>query len=112
MHGEQLRQILDAEPNAKLHLRNNNEKLISYRFDTGAEVAFDPRTTTKCSIFVAKVPERMRHRLGEIDHYPPKKPSTALTRVSPQLANSQTLMKIDLPSIEVAKDLLTWIRWA
>lgn len=112
MHGEQLRQILDADLNAKLYLRDNNEYLVSYRFDTGAEVAFDPRTTTKCSIFVAKLPERMRDRLGEIAFYPPKKPSTALNRVSPQLAGSETLLKIDLPSIEVAKDLLAWIRWA
>lgn len=112
MQGEDLRAMLDADPNAHPLGQDNNEYLVSYRFDTGAEVAFDPRTTTKCSVFVDKVPERMRSRLGAFKHYPPENPSTALARVSPQLASARQLFKIDLPSADVAKDLLAWVRWA
>ncbi|MFP3333398.1 hypothetical protein SB761_22045 [Pseudomonas sp. SIMBA_064] len=112
MQGEELRALLDADPHAVRLKQDNNEYLVSYRFDTGAEVAFDPRTTTKCSVFVSKLPERMKARLGKITRYPPESPSTALARVSPQLAGERQLFKIDLPSSDSARDLLTWIRWA
>lgn len=112
MQGEDLRAMLDADPHAVRLEQDNNEYLVSYRFDTGAEVAFDPRTTTKCSVFVSKLPERMKDRLGKVTCYPPENPSTALARVSPQLAGEQQLFKIDLPSSDSARDLLTWIRWA
>ena len=95
MRGEDLRAMLEADPNAAFLESDNNEYLVSYRFDTGAEVAFDPRTTTKCSVFVSKLPERMKHRLGSITHYPPENPSTALTRVSSQLADTRPLFKVD-----------------
>lgn len=65
MQGEDLRAMLDADPNAAPLEQDNNEYLVSYRFDTGAELAFDPRTTTKCSVFIARLPERMKDRLGE-----------------------------------------------
>lgn len=112
VRGEDLRAMLDADPHAAMLNRDNNEYLVSYRFDTGAEVAFDPRTTTKCSIFVAHLPERMKVRLGKIVHYPPESPSTALARVSSQLAGMKQLFKVDLPTHEVAKELLAWVRWA
>lgn len=112
MQGEDLRAMLDADPHAVRLQQDNNEYLVSYRFDTGAEVAFDPRTTTKCSVFVSKLPERMKARLGKVTCYPPKNPSTALARVSSQLAGERQLFKIDLPTSDSARDLLTWIRWA
>jgi hypothetical protein len=112
MHGQELRVILDAHPHATPHKQDNNEYLVSYRFDTGAEVAFDPRTVTKCSVFVSRFPERMKDRLGKVTHYPPENPSTALARVSPQLASDPRLFKVDLPSIDAAHDLLAWVRWA
>ena len=112
MQGEDLRAMLDADPNSAPLEQDNNEYLVSYRFDTGAEVAFDPRTTTKCSVFIAKLPERMKSRLGKIVYYPPESPSTALARVSPHLANTRPLFKVDLPSHDAAKDLLAWVRWA
>lgn len=112
MRGEDLRALLDGNPNVRRLAEDNNEYLVSYRFDTGAEIAFDPRTISKCSVFVDKVPERMRSKLGAFTHYPPKNPSTALARVSPQLAGSRQLFRVDLPSQDVAKDLLAWIRWA
>lgn len=112
MRGADLRSILDADPVAVRLEEDNNEYLVSYSFDTGAQVAFDPRTTTKCSVFINRLPERMIHRLGKITHYPPQKPSTALARVSPQLAGSRLLYKVDLPSPDAAIDLLAWFRWA
>jgi len=104
--------MLNGDPNATPLEQDNNEYLVSYRFDTGAEVAFDPRTTTKCSIFIAKFPERMKGRLVRIVQYPPESPSTALARVSRQLASTHQLFKVDLPSHDAAKDLLAWVRWA
>ena len=112
VHGKDLKTLLDAYPYASEFLKDNNEYLISYRFDTGVEIAFDPRTTTKCSLFSEKIPERMRHRLGTIKNYPPNNPSTALSRVSPQLSSANQIFKIDLPSADVARDLVSWLRWA
>lgn len=112
MRGEDLRAMLDADPNVAPLEQDNNEYLVSYRFDTGAEVAFDPRTITKCSVFIARLPERMKDRLGKVVHYPPENPSTALVRVSPSLASTRPLFKVDLPSHDAAIDLLAWIRWA
>jgi hypothetical protein len=104
--------MLDSDPTASPHHQDNNEYLVSYRFDTGAEVAFDPRTTTKCSVFVNRLPERMKSKLGKIVQYPPENPSTALARVSPQLASSSHLYKVDLPSVHIAQELMAWVRWA
>lgn len=56
MQGKDLRDLLEAHPSAKHHLSDANDYLVSYRFDTGPEVAFDPRTTKKCSVFLAKRP--------------------------------------------------------
>ncbi len=106
-----LEKLLTITPNVVPLASDNNDYLTSYRFDTGAEIAFDPRTTTKCSIFVDKIPERMRYKLGKINNYNPGNPSTALARVSPQIASATQLFKIDLPSIDVAKELLAWYRW-
>jgi len=112
MQGKELRVMLDANPHAVPPEQDNNEYLVSCRFETGAEVAFDTRTTTKCSVFISKLPERMRARLGKVKHYPPENPSTALSRVSPQLASERLLFKVDLPSPDAAHDLLAWIRLA
>lgn len=112
MNGENLRALLASNPNARHLEDDNNEYLVSYKFDTGAVVAFDPRTTTKCSLFVNKIPERMLKHLGQVKCYGPNKPSTALNRVAPELANSSELYKVDLPSVNIADELLRWFRWA
>lgn len=112
MNGEELKNLLDSIPYAEFLKKDNNEYLISYRLDSGAEVAFDPRTSKKCSIFVDKFPNRMSARLGDVTYYPPVNPSTALKRVSIKLSDTHQLYKIDLPDKDVAFDLLSWIRWA
>ena len=112
MRGEDLRAMLDLDPTVSALQQDNNQYLVSYRFDTGAEVAFDPRTSTKCSVFIDRLPARMKFKLGKIISYPPENPSTALPRVSLQLASTPQLYKVDLPSADVARELLAWIRWA
>lgn len=112
MNGEDLKELLDGHKNAKPLSEDKNLYLVSYRFDTGAEIAFDPRTTTKCSIFIEKLPERMQSRFPHVELYPPTRPTTALKRVSHSLASSAQIFKVDIPNTEVAIDLLNWIRWA
>ena len=112
MTGEDLRALLNSLPHATLLKADNNEYLVSYRWDTGAEVAFDPRTTTKCSLFINKLPGRMEYLFPHIERYYPENPSTALKRVSTQLAEAPQLFKVDLPDQAVAARVLEWIRWA
>jgi hypothetical protein len=112
MTGEDLRGLLDKHPHAAPLKEDNNAYLVSYKFDTGAEIAFDPRTKTKCSVFIEKLPARMQGKFPHIESYPPTQPSTALKRVSSALSDAPTLCKVDLPNAEVASELLAWVRWA
>jgi hypothetical protein len=112
MNGEDLRTLIDSIPSASHLTSDNNDYLVSYRFDTGAEVAFDPRTKNKCSLFIEKLPERMKDRFPHIETYPPTNPSTALRRVSSQLSSAAQVYKVDLPNMDIARELLNWVRWA
>lgn len=113
MQGKDLRDLLEAHPSAKHHLSDANDYLVSYRFDTGAEVAFDPRTVKKCSVFLAKRPPSDLYLSNDLVVYMDEdEPSTALRRVSTKLASARPLYRINLTDVVKAKQILDWVRSA
>lgn len=113
MQGKDLRDLLDAHPNANHHQSDAHDYLVSYRFDTGNEVAFDPRTVKKCSVFLAKLPPAGLYHPDDLVIYEDDdEPSTALRRVSIQLASTRPLYRVSLTDINLAKRLLDWARSA
>ena len=100
--GKDIENYLNSISEASPLKRDNNDYLISYRLTSGKEVAFDPRTTRKASIFIGVLPENLNEisGIGEIVKYPPQKPSTALKRVSSQLDNLSVKYKVDLTSLD------------
>lgn len=113
MQGKDLRDLLEAHANAEHHLSDANDYLVSYRFDTGAEVAFDPRTVRKCSVFLAKKPPAGLYHPDDLVVYKDEnEPSTALRRVAIQLASTRPLYRVNLKDLNLAKELMDWVRLA
>ncbi|AWH19217.1 hypothetical protein C1922_18805 [Stenotrophomonas sp. ZAC14D2_NAIMI4_7] len=113
MQGKDLRDLLEAHPNAKHHLSDANDYLVSYRFDTGTEVAFDPRTVKMCSVFLAKMPPAGLYHPDDLVIYEDDdEPSSALRRVSTKLASTRPLYRVKLKDPDLAKELLDWARLA
>ena len=106
--GKDIENHLNAISEASLLKRDNNDYLISYRLVSGKEVAFDPRTTRKASIFIGMLPSNLNEisGIGEVITYPPKKPSTALKRVSPQLDNLPVKYKVDITSLDGLSEII------
>ena len=100
-------------PHAELIARDNNDYLVAYRLDTGAEVAFDPRTERKGSLFVEKLPQRLLETDGVslADTYPPKNPSTALQRVSSNLHGLAVKYRVEVHNKKGLERLIEWVRW-
>jgi hypothetical protein len=114
INGKDVEVYLNALLHASLLKRDNNDYLISYRFDTDAEIAFDPRTKNKASIFVSSLPQRLlsSQGVGAVTHYPPEQPSTALGRVSSQLNSLTEIYRIEVKTTEALSRLIEWQRWA
>ena len=114
MNGNDVEKYLISLPHAKLNARDNNDYLISFQLDTGVELAFEPRTKTKVSIFVANLPVRLI-ATGDISleaTYPPESPSTALERVSSQLSELTTKHRLQVYTHQGLERLIEWVRWA
>ncbi|WP_461534734.1 hypothetical protein [Spongorhabdus nitratireducens] len=115
INGKDVEEFFKRHPHAELFKRDNNDYLISYKLDTGVELAFDPRTKNKASVFIGKLPEHLINSpgFGRLTTYTPdKKPSTALKRVSPQLDVLKEKYKIDIQTIEALSKLVEWHRTA
>lgn len=114
MKGSDIEAYLDALPHARQLNRDNNDYLVSYRLDTDAEVAFDPRTGDKASLFIALLPSRLLNTPGVslVEKYPPKNPSTALKRVSPYLDGLSTKYRVRVQNQVDLERLVEWVRWA
>ena len=115
--GPCINEYLKALPHAS-HLADDRKmKLTSYRLDTGAEVAFDPKTSTKGSVYIDKVPIRLcsSGEFGKVAYYQNgtlSKPSTALERVSKYLDSQPQVYKVDVKTLEGLEKLIEWVRWA
>jgi hypothetical protein len=98
--------------------RDNNNYLISYRLDTGAEIAFDPRVQgiegREASLFVESLPKRLINSglVQLAERYPPKNPSSALRRVSHNLAELPELYRVRVINKDGLIKLVEWVRWA
>ena len=108
INGKDIEDYLNSLTYVSLLKRDNNDYLISYRLDSGAEIAFDPRTKKKASVFVGKLISKSLSSsgIGEITQYPPKNPSTALKRVSPQLDSLPIKYKVEVQTIEALSRLI------
>ena len=118
MNGLDVENYLKKCSFAKPLEEDNNRYLISYRLDTGAEIAFDPRVKglkgKEASIFVAHKPTRLLHTndISLAAEYSAENPSTALGRVSKLLVNSPNLYRIRILNQTGLEELIRWIRWA
>ncbi len=83
--------------------RDNNDYLISYRLDNGKDIAFDPRTKKKVSIFIGKTSELVKAIDGVSAYSNDKKPTTALKRVSIQLSDLPVKYKVPIRSLNDLK---------
>lgn len=118
MTGSEVENYLNKCPFATLLAEDNNRYLISYRLDSGAEIAFDPRVKglkgKEASIFVTHKPRRLllTSDVNLAAEYNPENPSTALGRVSELLDSSTNLYRIRVLSHSGLDALVNWIRWA
>ena len=106
--GKDIESYLNSITDAYLLTRDNNDYLISYRLKSGKDVAFDPRTKNKASLFIGKLPENLNESagIGDITIYPPKNPSTALKRVSSQLNNLSVKYRIEVHTIDALSKII------
>lgn len=118
MTGSDVENYLKKCPFATILEEDNNRYLISYRLDTRAEIAFDPRVKglkgKEASIFVAHKPTRLL-LTGNVNlaaEYNLENPSTALGRVSKLLESSTNLYRIRVLNHSGLDSLVNWIRWA
>lgn len=113
MQGKDLKELLEQHPSASHLLSDANDYLVSYRFDTGVEVAFDARTVRTCSVFLAQKPPAGLYNPDDLITYSAgENPSTALRRVSQRLASTRPLYRVKLRNIDLAKRVLEWARTA
>lgn len=114
MKGADIEKYLNSLTHATLLDRDNNDYLISFQLDTGVDVAFDPRTTGKASLFTEKIPMKLlaTTSVSINKSYPPANPSTALNRVSSQLSQAKTLYRLEIKDSIALTRLIEWIRWA
>ncbi|MFK0573750.1 hypothetical protein [Endozoicomonas sp.] len=108
INGKNVEDYLNSLSCAELLERDNNDYLISFRLDSGSDIAFDPRTKTKASIFIGTLPEELLTvtGIGKVIKYPPENPSTALKRVSSQLDRLPIKYKVEVQTIDALHQLI------